>query len=177
MTTSEIITFAVVLLVGMPSAFRVWIRGGLRVSILNATALGLIASFLIVQATWWTVHAAPLELFILCDFIVITVIFLKGPPIERVPATGLLNLARACWVELSRSDKIIAASFVPCWASYAVIMGDTPRYWILWTIGLSQFILAGAEAFGTWRRGRASASSKAHPADWFLRQRRAAHGC
>lgn len=163
MTPEVIIAFAVVLFVGMPSMLKNW------------TAVGLVASFLTVQVIWWATRQAPLEVLIVCDFIVVTVIFLKGAFLDELPGRGL-GKVWAAFAELSRADKIILGLFLPCWATWAIDLTPAQQYWTLWTLGIGQFLIAGAEAFGTWRRGRASVSSKAHPADWFLRPRCAGHG-
>lgn len=168
MTAPEYLAFAAALFLGVPAMLRNW------------TAVGLVASFAIMQALYLAVRdgligSIPLEVYILCDFIVLTVIFLKGPPIEREAADSLFSLVKRVWLELSRSDKIIAVTFLPCWISYAVHLTGPQRYWILWTLGVLQFFVAGGEAYAAWRRGRARTPLNVrHPADWFLRL--AGHG-
>lgn len=66
MTTAGIIMWGVVLLVGLPSAWR------------NATALALVASWAIAQ-WWWLVTGdnIPLAVYFLCDTAVMAVILAK----------------------------------------------------------------------------------------------------
>lgn len=146
MSAPELLAYAVVLFIGIPAMLRNW------------TAVALVGSFLVVEACWVLTRATPSEMLpveIMCDYGVVIAVLVKALP--------------------SRADKFVLALFAPAWAAYAIPIGDWSRYWILWSAGILQFIVAGADAFATWRKSRV-ARAEVTPAEPLLRWGWV-HGC
>ena len=148
MSAPELIAYAVVLFIGVPAMLKNW------------TAVALVGSFLIVHLAWIVTGETSLPLDIMCDYAVVIVVLVKPPANAEI---------RGIWLGLSKSDKIIILLFAPAWAAYVIGMSDWLRYWIMWSVGLLQFFVAGAEAFSVWRQSRA-AEADVHPADRLFRQ-------
>jgi hypothetical protein len=169
LTTLETVALLAVLFLGCLSALRNW------------TAVGLVYSYIILQVAEavisWGLVDGPIHisLYVLCDYLVLVIIFLKTGSKKCLPLPGWTGTLKTCWLQLSNADKIITLSFIPGWFAYGMTNANL-AYAILWTIGLLQLIAASTEAIADWRRGRAGDASEVHPADPLLRQRYMAHG-
>jgi hypothetical protein len=156
MTAPEIIAYAAVLFIGIPSMLRNW------------TAVALVGSFLVIHFAWILTGTGSLALDIIADYAVVIAIFLKVEARDCSPF-AIWGQFRGCWRELGRADKIVLALFAPAWTAYAIDISDWLRYWILWGAGMLQFAAAGVEAFAVWRGARGGKQLGAHPADPVLR--------
>jgi hypothetical protein len=170
-TPAEYLASAFVVLVCVLTRMRSW------------TVVALAMSFLIVHAVWAVTFAGPREMLpveIMCDYAVIVAVLVKAAPIgciereiKRAPGhwgafVYALKRCQGSWTDLSHTDQIVLALFAPAWAAYAIQMGDWTRYWVLYGIGIAQFIVAGADAFSTRHRGRGT-KADATPAEPLLR--------
>lgn len=161
MSLSTFIVFLAILFVGVPAALRVT---GHKVRIRNATALAMVAMWLVGQAIYLaTGETMPLGAMFLQDMVVIMAIYAKPDWQDCFPYRTFRQQIRAAWLERSPWDRGILALFPLAWLFYAPIVGAQLQYWTLYGIGLAQLMLAGQEAFPL-LRGRMAKKSRAEDA-------------
>ncbi len=146
MSPEEAIYFAAVIAVGMTQALR-----------RNATAIALVATWLVCRVIYEKAGHCPLQAQIISDMIVIAAMFVKEDWVNYAYRNGWHQLA-CMWTERTPWDRVILALFPVMWLNYFPILSTTPQCWTLWGIGLIQLGLAGHEAFHQWRKTRANSS-------------------
>jgi hypothetical protein len=102
---------------------------------------------------------------VLADFAVLTVIYSKDDWRDCSPYSGLRHQLCALWLERSPWDRAIIALFPVVWLLYFPIVNPFTQYWMLWSLGLIQLMLAGREALDPWleRRKRRAVSVEPPP--------------
>lgn len=144
MSTPEAIFLAVVMSVGLASAFY------------NTTSAGLVASyFLSYLAYKITGEGMPIPAMLLADYLVIVLIAAK-PDAHECPYTTRLAQFCALWGERTREDKIILGIFPFVWFLYFVEIAAFYRWWALWWLALFQFLIAGWEGYSVWQQRHAA---------------------
>lgn len=134
MTTPEIVFAGIVLVVGVPAMWK------------NMTAIGLVGSWVILQAAWLLTHVASVGLELVCDVAVIGVMLVKPDYEDGFPYRGMRHqLAAMFWTERTPCDRIIGAIFPLMWVLYAIDISDYYRWWGLWWLAAIQFVAAGVE--------------------------------
>lgn len=156
MSTPAAIFFLCVLVVGLPASLRVH---GFSVRVRNATALAIVATWLFGQLIYaLTGEWLPLQAMVLQDMVVVATMFAKQDWQDCSPYPTLRRQIVCFWLERSPWDRAILALFAPAWLLYAPILDPLTQFWTLWSIGLAQLMLAGAEAFHLWQKTKANSS-------------------
>lgn len=137
MSPAELLYAAVVVLVGLPAAFRNW------------TAAALVLSYVFMQGSYYGLGIVyPPIVSFLVDLTVIAVIYAKWPCCDLFPYRTLRAQFMACWLERSFWDRVVLVLFPVGWACYA---WSADPWWSLYWISLAQLLAAGMEAFETYR--------------------------
>lgn len=145
MSWPEILMWAVVLCIGLPSVAR------------NITSLGLVISWAAGQMTWMlTGDNLPIAVYVAMDAFVITIIYIKAAAYDCYPYSSLVDQLCAFWLEKSWWDRIVLAIFPVMWALYAAPISDFHRWWALWMLVIVQFLVSGSEALENHRSRRAA---------------------
>lgn len=145
MTVPEIVTWAIVLGVGVPAALR------------NATAAALVIAWAVAQAFWLlTGDNLPLDLYLVADIGVIAVICGKATVREGCRAYPTISEQLRCmWRALTACDRLIIGLYLfAAWPVYTSGLHPYYQWWALLCITIAQFLLAGIEAAAGWRRAR-----------------------
>lgn len=133
MSVYAIIMYGVVGLVGLPAAFR------------NPTAAALTITWLLsefIRIKW----PAGLSLSFMADITVIAAIFAKA--IVRAGANANFRRFMPIW------DKAILAIFLlGVWPAYVLEIHPYYKWFLLWGLTITQFLLAGAETAQLLRNG------------------------
>jgi hypothetical protein len=154
MTFPEAFYFAMIVCVGVPSAFR------LNARVRNPTALAMVATWFACRMSYEASgETMPRRALVLSDIAVVTTIYCKQVWRTCSYATLRLQLV-ALWFERSPWDRAILAIFPFVWLFYAPILEPKPQYWVLWSLSLAQLMLAGAEALHL-HRGQMAIKSRA----------------
>ena len=137
MSWQAVVMYAVVLGVGAPAAFR------------NVTALALVIAWLFVEIVYQiTGDSLPLKFSFMADIAVIAVIYAKM--IRRCGAkiySSMREQFRCFVTDLTKWDRWIAALFLlGAWPTYVLEIHPFFKWYLLWLITITQFLLAGAEA-------------------------------
>jgi hypothetical protein len=149
MTGPELLFAAVVVIAGVPAARY------------NATAAGLVISYVFVQSAYAISGVVwPIHLFVFIDLAVLTIIYCKPPAYDCWPYRNMGHQLRSMWFERSIWDRIVIAAFPLCWAAYSLPLSDFSRWWALYFLSLAQFIAAGGEAFHVYRTCRPAKAAK-----------------
>src|SRR5687767_2352409 len=115
MTAPEIIFACVVVLVGLPSAWR------------NVTAAALVASWAAGQAVWlFSGDSLPLRFYMMADLAVLAVIFCKPTPYS--PYRGFGHQLCLMWLERSLWDRVVITIFGLMWLTYSLPISDYYRW-------------------------------------------------
>ena len=145
MTWAELLIHAVVIGVGLPAALR------------NPTAFALVVSWAAGQGVWMlTGNNLPLKAYFIADLTVIAIIYAKTI-IGCGPKTydGLAHQLWCMIADLSPWDRAIVALFVfGCWPAYVLSLDEWTKWYLLFAISIGQFLLAGGEAFVSWREAK-----------------------
>jgi hypothetical protein len=128
MSAPAIFLWAIVFVVGVPSAWRNPTAGAL--------VLAKIAGWVIYHLTG---NNLPTEYYPYVDAFVIAIIFSKPE-------------CRASWC--SPSDKIVLLIFALMWVIYVAPMDAFYRWWLLYTGVVFQFLFASAESLEIFWQGR-----------------------
>lgn len=128
--------YLVVACVGLPAAFR------------NPTAAALVISWLAGEIAWMvTGNNLPLSTYFAADIVVVSIIYAKtirhcGPK-EYPSMRGQL---RCLVTDLTICDRWIVAIFLlGMWPAYVLSIHPYYKWFWLWGLAISQFLLAGAE--------------------------------
>lgn len=145
MSLPETVFYAVVLCVGVPAMVK------------NVTAVGLVFAWLAGQLAWLaTGDNLPLNTYVLADLAVVALICCKPEVRSCFPYRNSWHQLCALWIERGNWDRAILLIFGAMWAVYLLPLSDYHKWWSLWWLALAQFVLAGGEAYQTWRRDRAA---------------------
>lgn len=145
MSRSELLYWLAVLCVGLPSAFT--LIGRLR----NVTALALSASWIASEAVYYlTGEGMAFRTMFIADLTVIAVIYCKAEWREWQPYRSLRDQFAALWYERSPWDRTVIAIFPVAWIFYLRPLDPFYEYWTLWSLALTQLLLAGWEALNPW---------------------------
>lgn len=163
MTWPQIVMWLVVAGIGVPAAAY------------NRTALALVLSWALAEVVWRvTEDPLPIFLYILCDYAVLLVIFIKPERVDCFPYRTLRDQIKALWIERHIGDRYVLMIFPLMWITYVAPVSDYYRWWTLWGLVIAQFVAAGWEAFITWRSK--SKGTKAETPPGTLRWGFAGHG-
>lgn len=153
MSWPELVILGVVLLVGVPAAFR------------NPTAAALVASWAFGEAVWLiTGDNLPLKAYVIADITVLAVIICK-PCLFRGPYRDWLHQLRCIFDERTIWDQIIVASFPIMWGLYIAAVGDKFKWYALWALAIVQLLASGGEALQSWLAARKANAGQAAATD------------
>lgn len=148
MAFHSLVLWAVVICVGVPSAWR------------NPTAAALVLAKI---AGWgWskiTGNSLPTDFYLFPDLFVMAVIFAKPEyaPCQRYKSVGH---QLACFaLERSPADRAVMLIFVVSWVLYVSPIHPYFVWWLLWSGVILQFLFASAESLEIYWRGRAVGKS------------------
>lgn len=150
MTTAEAIFAGIVFFIGVPAMWK------------NMTAIGLVASYAILQAAWRLTGEASTGLQLLCDMGVITIMLVKPDYIDGFPYRDVRSQFYALfWTERTPCDRIIGMIFPLMWVLYAVKIDAYYQWWGLWWLAAAQLVAAGIEpvrlrVVRKWRESRSN---------------------
>jgi hypothetical protein len=140
-TIPELVMWATVLFVGIPSAWR------------NPTAAALVMAWFAGQAFYLvTGNNLPTEFYPFTDIFVLAVIFSKPEICNLAPYRSVPHQMICIVLERSHADRIVMLIFPLMWLAYAADIGEFSRWYALWGLCLVQFAAAGIEAFHSRRR-------------------------
>jgi hypothetical protein len=138
MSTPEIIYAALVCFV-VPAMWK------------NATAIGLVMSWLVIQGDWLAGHTWSTGLQFVCDLGVIAIMIVKPDHEDGFPYRSMKDqFAALFWTERTPCDRIIGAIFPVMWLLYVVSIPDYYRWWGLWWLAAIQLVAAGVEPARLW---------------------------
>jgi hypothetical protein len=141
MSTPALIMWAVVLLVGVPSAWR------------NPTAAALVLCWIFGEVVFvLTGNSLPVKYYAYPDIFVIAVIFAKGAYQCQYPYRSLWHQLECIVLERSPADRVVMLIFPVMWALYISALHPYYLWYALWGLTIVQFLAAGWEAFSSNRR-------------------------
>lgn len=151
MSTPTLIFLIAVMFVGLPAALKVSGKPSIRIR--NATAFAIVAMWLFGRLVYaLTGEWLPLQAMVIQDMVVVATIFAKQDWRDLWPYRTMKAQLAAMWLERSPWDRAVLALFAPTWLFYAPVLSPILQFWTLWSIGLTQMMLAGWEAFHLWQR-------------------------
>lgn len=135
MTLPHGIMWLVIVLVGIPSAWR------------NPTSAALVLCWIAGETVFvLTGDSLPVQFYIFPDLFVIAVIYAK-PDYRPCPEyRGTLHQLKCLITERSPADRAVLAVFLLMWALYVSTLHDYYRWWLLWGLAIAQLLIAGIEA-------------------------------
>lgn len=139
----EIIIWAVVFVIGVPSAWR------------NPTAAALVISWIFGELVYlFTGDNLPINFYLYPDIFVLAVIMAKPEACNLRPYINVWHQLKCLLLERSPSDRFVMAIFPVMWAIY--VSGLQPYYtwWLLWSLVILQFLFASAESIEKFWRSR-----------------------
>jgi hypothetical protein len=165
MTIPELVMWATVLFVGIPSAWR------------NPTAAALVMAWFAGQAFYLvTGNNLPVELYLMPDILVLAVIFSKPEACDLRPYRGTLHQLRCMVLERSPADRVILAIFVVMWAIYPAAIHPFYKWYLLLALCITQFLAAGIEALSSHGRDADVADQPDPPGFLLVAYRSGAYG-
>lgn len=130
----------------------------------NATSAALAFAYFASQAWWIIAGGCDVGGLFMIDVTTIALIFCKA--IVRCPDTEFRSARhqlRCMVAAFTVQDRIVLAIFPLAWVGYVLRIDELARWWILYGLSLLQFIAAGWEAFGHWRRDSADKGEPEEP--------------
>lgn len=147
MSTPHIIMWAIVLAVGVPSAWR------------NPTAAALVLCWIVAEAIFvLTGNSLAVEYYAYPDIFVLAVIFAKQEHCSLKPYQNTWHQFKCVVLERSPADRLVMLIFPVMWWLYAADIGDRTKWWALWFLAAAQFLLAGAESLSKYLKSRAQSA-------------------
>lgn len=141
MSTPELVLWGVVLVIGVPSAWR------------NPTSAALVISYLASRAIYIiTGDALAVEYYAFPDIFVIAVIMAKREYCNLRPYRNTWYQLKCVLLERSPADRFILLSFPLVWALYVATIDPWYQYWGLYALAILQFLAAGMESSLIYRR-------------------------
>ena len=148
MSAPELILFAIVAVVGIPSARR------------NPTAAALVGAWAFSEALYlYTGSGLETEYFAFPDCVVIAVIMVKRPHCTFDMPPNWLAEFKCLLFERSPADRFILLTYPVAWFFYVADAAPFYTYWALWLIAVAQFAAAGREALPAFFRRNADAAT------------------
>lgn len=152
MELPHIIMWAVVLAVGVPSAWR------------NPTAGALVLCWVVSEGIYaLTGNGLAVAYYFYPDIFVICVIMAKHGPYSCPPDGNTERHLRSVLVNRTIQDYVILLIFPVMWVLYVVDLHPFYKWWSLWLLAIIQFFLAGWEAIVIQRHAAEHASRKPKP--------------
>jgi hypothetical protein len=135
MSLPELVLWAVVLAVGIPSAWR------------NPTAGALVLCWVVSQTIYaLTGNGLAVEYYAYPDIFVIAVIFAKREYCNLRPYRSTFHQLACVVLERSPADRFILLSYPVVWYFYTATSTPHLQYWALYLLSVAQFLAAGAES-------------------------------
>lgn len=143
MTLPHLILWGLVLVVGLPSAWK------------NPTAGALVLAYLVAEI------GLPPAYFVFPDIFTVGVIFAKGRyhPCPDYWELSTWQQLKCILSERTPSDRFIMLSFPLAWFFYSPILSST-QWWCLFYIAVAQFLAAGWEAVSPYLRRHAEVANR-----------------
>jgi hypothetical protein len=152
MSLPHIIMWAIVLVVGVPSAWR------------NPTAGALVLCWVVSEGVYsLTGNGLATEFFLFPDFVVIAVIAMKPEVCNFRPYISAWHQAKCLLLERSVPDRIVLLLFPVAWYFYAADIAPYYQWWALWWISVVQYLVAGFEGFSKIYRSRVTSGTPDYP--------------
>lgn len=165
MTTPELVIWATVLAVGIPSAWR------------NPTAAALVMAWFAGQAIYLiTGNNLPVEYYIFPDVVVLAVIMAKREWCNLRPYRSTWHQLSCVLLERSPADRFVMVIFGVMWLAYIARIDDYTKWWLLYYLVVAQFFAAGTEAFNSYRRDAEAADQPGNPGDLLVAYRGRGYG-
>lgn len=142
MSWPAILIYAVVAFVGLPAAFR------------NPTAAALVLAWLVAECVWLlTGDNLPISTYFMADVAVITMIYAKTIRRVGVKNYPTIRMQLKCLIlDLTNCDRWVVGLFLlGAWPAYILSADPYYKWWWLYAVTITQFILAGAEAIQSFR--------------------------
>jgi hypothetical protein len=145
---------AVVLLIGVPSAWR------------NPTAAALVGAWAVTKAIYlMTGNGLATEFYVFPDIAVIAIIFCKPEYRPSPDYVSIWHQLKCIVTERSPADRIVMLIYPIEWMLYVSTLNDYYVWWSLWGLSIVQFLAAGSETlFHIFHRRHAEAAN--HPSDY-----------
>jgi hypothetical protein len=132
-TTPEVVLWAIVLAVGVPSSW--W----------NPTAGALVLCWILGEAIYTiTGDNLPTTYYLFGDAVVLMVIFAKAE--HRWPLTSSWFRLKSILRDAVCMDRLVLIIFPVMWTLYAVPLHPFYKWWSLYVLVIAQFAAAGWEA-------------------------------
>lgn len=134
MTLPHALMWAVIVLVGVPSAWR------------NPTSAALVLCWIAGETVFvLTGDSLPIQAYLYFDIAVIAVVFAKRryQPCDRYRSAW--HQIACLWLERSPADRIILCSYPAVWYLYVADIHPYFQWHWLWGIAILQLLVAGAE--------------------------------
>lgn len=143
MSLPAIVMWAVVALIGIPSAWK------------NPTAAALVISWIVGEVVFLaTGNNLPVELYLYPDIFVIAVIFCKREWQACDDYGSTWHQFLCLTIERSPADRCVLFFFPIMWAVYVAPIDAYSQWWILWSAVILQFLFASAESLEMFWRAR-----------------------
>ncbi len=150
MSTPHLLMWAIVLVVGVPSAWR------------NPTAAALVLCWVVSEGIYaLTGNGLAVEYFAYPDIFVIAIIFAKPECRDLSPYASTWHQMKCVLLERSPSDGFILLSYPVVWTLYVAGLHPYYQYWALYLISVAQFLAAGWESLS--KHLRRHAEAREHP--------------
>jgi hypothetical protein len=144
MALPNIIMWAIVLAVGVPSAWR------------NPTAGALVLCWVVSEGIYaFTGNGLAVEYYIFPDVFVLAIIFAKPEACDLAPYADWRHQLKCFLLERSVPDRIVMLIFPVMWCVYVSGIDPYYQWWSLWGLAIIQFFAAGWEGFSKIYRSRA----------------------
>jgi hypothetical protein len=149
MSLPHALMWAIVLVVGVPSAWR------------NPTAGALVLCWVFSEGLWaLTGNGLAVAYYAYPDAFVIAVIFAKPEWCNLGWDRGWLLELKCILLERSPCDRIILLSYPVVWTLYVVGIAPYYQWWSLYWIAVAQFVVAAWEPLSKLLRSRAEAADR-----------------
>jgi hypothetical protein len=139
--TEQLIMWAVVLLIGVPSAWR------------NPTSAALIVGWIVAEGMYrLNGNGLAVEYLAFPDIFVLAVIMAKREYCNLRPYRNTWHQLKCVLFERSPADRFIMLCYPLVWALYIAAIDPYYQYWGLYFLAIAQFLAAGWESFLIFRR-------------------------
>jgi hypothetical protein len=147
---------------------------GLPAAVMSRTALALVGSYAVLEGCWAVTEQSSMLLEIVCDYIVLLVVFLHDRPQRSLDFPNLREQFFASWRSIPVTDWIVVALFPCMWVLYSAPLSDSFRWWGLWWAFVGQLVAGGIEGWNRWAKWfRFRAGSEKPPGALMFATRRA----
>ena len=145
--------WAVVLLIGVPSAWR------------NPTAAALVGAWVVTKTLYLvTGDGLALEFYIFPDIAVMAIIFMKPRYQPRSRYADDWHRFKCLLLERTPADRVVMLIYPIEWVLYVTTLPAREVWFALWGLSIIQFLAAGAEPLAQYLRRR-GADATVRPPD------------